>query len=70
MHAPTIGYMQLVKKILCYVCGTFKFGVFLGSDLIHWAIKKQLTMSCSSAGVEYRAMAIAIAEVTWISFIL
>ncbi|KAG9450552.1 hypothetical protein H6P81_010517 [Aristolochia fimbriata] len=42
------------------------FCAFLGGSLISWASKKQTTVAHSSAEVEYRALAIAAAELTWI----
>ena len=42
------------------------FVVYLGSSPISWASKKQHTVSRSSAEAEYRALAIAAAELTWI----
>ena len=42
------------------------FVVYLGSSPILWASKKQHTVSRSSAEVEYRALAIAAAKLTWI----
>jgi histone deacetylase 1/2 len=42
------------------------FVVYLGSSPILWASKKQHTVSRSSAEAEYRALAIAAAELTWI----
>jgi hypothetical protein len=42
------------------------FVVYLGSSPISWASKKQHTVSRSSAETEYRALAIAAAELTWI----
>jgi len=42
------------------------FVVYLGSSPILWASKKQHTVSRSSAEAEYRALAIAATELTWI----
>jgi hypothetical protein len=49
---------------------TTGFCTFLGSNCISWSVKKQPTISRSSAEAEYRAMASTSAELTWISFIL
>ncbi|KAL5573410.1 hypothetical protein UlMin_023007 [Ulmus minor] len=40
--------------------------VFLGNNLVLWSATKQKVVSRSSAEFEYRAMAIATAEVIWI----
>ncbi|KAL5725454.1 hypothetical protein ACHQM5_008596 [Ranunculus cassubicifolius] len=44
--------------------------VFLGNHLISWSSKKQPTVSRSSTEAEYRALALAAAEVTWIQYLL
>jgi len=49
---------------------TTGFGIFLGSNLISWAAKKQPTVSRSSTEAEYRSMALAITELFWICMLL
>jgi hypothetical protein len=44
--------------------------VFLGGSLIAWKTKKQVAVSHSSAEAELHAMALVIAEVTWLRWLL
>lgn len=46
------------------------FCVFLGGSLISWKTKKQTAVSHSSAEAELHAMALVIAEVTWLRWLL
>jgi hypothetical protein len=49
---------------------TSGYAVFLGDNLVSWSSKRQLTVSRSSAEAEYRAVANAVAEATWIRQLL
>ena len=49
---------------------TTGFCVFLGGAPVSWRTKKQQTVSRSSAEAEYRSMAAACCEVTWITSLL
>jgi len=49
---------------------TTGFCTYLGSNLISWSAKRQSTVSRSSTEAEYRALASATADLTWVSFVL
>lgn len=49
---------------------TTGFCIYLGSNCVSWSAKKQHTVARSSTEAEYRALASAAAEITWVSFIL
>ncbi|XP_028095903.1 uncharacterized protein LOC114295809 [Camellia sinensis] len=49
---------------------TSGYCVFLGSNLVSWSAKKQVTVSRSSTEAEYRALANTAAELSWISMLL
>lgn len=49
---------------------TSGYCVFLGNNLLSWSSKRQPTISRSSAEAEYRAVANAVAEATWIRNLL
>jgi hypothetical protein len=51
-------------------CSTRGFAIFLGSNLVSWSARKQLTVSQSSTEAEYKAIANAIAEIMWIQTLL
>ncbi|GJZ69144.1 ribonuclease H-like domain-containing protein [Tanacetum coccineum] len=49
---------------------TFGYCVFLGDNLLTWSSKRQDTLSRSSAEAEYRGVANAVAETSWIRNLL
>ncbi|KAD3641993.1 hypothetical protein E3N88_31217 [Mikania micrantha] len=46
------------------------FAIFLGSNLVSWAARKQKTVSRSSTESEYKALADSVAELTWVQSLL
>src|SRR4051812_8763658 len=51
-------------------CSTSVYCVYLGSSLISWLSKRQPMVSRSSAEAEYRAVANAVSEVSWLRQLL
>ncbi|XP_026399795.1 uncharacterized protein LOC113295470 [Papaver somniferum] len=49
---------------------TSGYCIFLGNNLISWSSKRQATVSRSSAEAEYRGVANAVAETTWLRNLL
>jgi len=45
---------------------TSSYAMFLGDNLISWCSKRQATVSRSSFEVEYRTVASAVSETTWL----
>ncbi|XP_021616572.1 uncharacterized mitochondrial protein AtMg00810-like [Manihot esculenta] len=49
---------------------TIGYAIFMGTNLISWNSKKQQTVARSSTEAEYRAIGLAVTELTWIQLML
>nr|GEW88859.1 ribonuclease H-like domain-containing protein [Tanacetum cinerariifolium] len=73
MHDPWEPHLNAMKRVLrCPVTrrSTSRYYVFLGDNLLTWSSKRQDTLSRSSAEAEYRGVANAVAETSWIRNLL
>nr|XP_016455380.1 PREDICTED: uncharacterized mitochondrial protein AtMg00810-like [Nicotiana tabacum] len=49
---------------------THGYCIYLGKNMVSWSSKKQKVVACSSTKAEYRALAAATAETTWLQHLL
>lgn len=49
---------------------TMGYCMFIGANCVSWSSKKQPTVARSNVEAEYRFMAVAVSEITWISSLL
>ncbi|OMO94717.1 Integrase, catalytic core [Corchorus capsularis] len=68
MNAPTTVHWQALKRILRKSVSAFL--IYLGGNIISWKSTKQRTVGKSSTEAEYKAIANAASEVTWVQNLL
>ncbi|GKB99405.1 ribonuclease H-like domain-containing protein [Tanacetum coccineum] len=72
MHDILEPHLAVLKRILCYVCGTldYDYCVFLGNNLLSWSFKRQYTFSRSTVKAKNCGVANAMHETSWLQKIL
>ncbi|GJX04230.1 ribonuclease H-like domain-containing protein [Tanacetum coccineum] len=70
MHDPREPHLNAMKRCPATRRSTSRYCVFLGDNLLTWSSKRQDTLSRSSVEAEYRGVANAVAEISWIRNLL
>ncbi|GJX34047.1 ribonuclease H-like domain-containing protein [Tanacetum coccineum] len=70
MHDPQEPHLNAMKRCPATRRSTSGYCVFLFDNLLTWSSKRQDTLSRSSAEAEYRGVANAVAETSWIRNLL